>query len=135
MLQKNYKLGGLNLKSNPLNKSDSNCTDCDNITLDKEGNLVKRGGTELVIDSISSKDLIYYAAGDQVYSYAGSLKNVDTGKFIAPQGNFSLGGTTSTVDYVEYNDILYFLDNSGEKPLLKVRWVYVVSSWNEYNRC
>jgi len=119
MLQKQYRMGGLNLKTNALNKSDSNCTDCDNVLLDKSGNLTKRDGTSFVNLAAGSKDLIYYASGDSTYSYSGTLKNVETDKIVFPQGNYPITGTISTLDYVEYNDILYYLDNSGDLPLFK----------------
>jgi len=117
MKQQIYNLGGLDLRSNPLVKPDNKCTDCRNVDLSVDGVLKKREGSSFV-KVTDGTDLVFYSTSSKMLSYNGGLFDLTLNKAVPINGSY-VPAVGTTVDYVEYNDILYFIDNDGTHPLMK----------------
>jgi len=120
MKAKIYDIGGLDYRSKDITRSDTNCTDCNNVILNRVGSLVSRPRLK-AIDKTSLGSILPYRARNEVYS-ANPFKRIDIPgqQAINRAGGFitSLPLSTKT-NYTEVNNVLYINNESGLQSLVK----------------
>lgn len=111
----NKQWGGLNTRSNGINRPENDASDMQNVELTKSGDLVKISGFQIVDTGINANNLHSYYAGDHLVATGsdGVTKYNGTTEVETNPSNLTWDDTYKASS-VEINQNLYFANGSNE---------------------